>query len=166
MIFDVTEKLIINPKARNWCTMPYPGHPHGCTNYGKKPTCPPDAPLVQNHFDLDYPHWFAVIAFDLASHKKRMFERHPKWSERQAVCVYYWQGKVRRALRSEAEGFTSELGLGATYTLTPEAMGVNVLETARRIGIPIKVKPTETVFKIALVGFEKVGGEKIGDPDT
>jgi len=41
------------------------------------------------------------------------------------------------------------------YTVRPEAMGVNVLQTARNIGIPIETKPFTTVFKIALVGYPK-----------
>jgi hypothetical protein len=41
------------------------------------------------------------------------------------------------------------------YTVRPEAMGVNVIQTARNIGIPIETKPFTTVYKIALVGFPR-----------
>ena len=39
------------------------------------------------------------------------------------------------------------------YTLLPEAMGVMVINTALKLGIPIEKTPINKVFKIALVGY-------------
>ncbi len=67
-VFD----LRVNMKARGWCTLRYPGHPHGCPNYNKRKTCPPQAPLIFQYFDLDGPLWLVAIQFDLAAHMARM----------------------------------------------------------------------------------------------
>jgi predicted metal-binding protein len=149
-IDDVTGKLIINPRAREWCRMPYPGHPHGCPNYGKVDRCPPMAPLVQDLFDLSRPHWFAVVQFDLEAHRLKMMEKHPTWSRRQLDCCLYWQQSIRKVLQKEVNAFINFKPL--IYTLTPEAMGINVIQTARNIGYPIRLRPERTVYKIALIG--------------
>ncbi|KKK81159.1 hypothetical protein LCGC14_2816310, partial [marine sediment metagenome] len=33
-ILEVTNDLIIDHRAREWCKLPYPNHPRGCPNYG------------------------------------------------------------------------------------------------------------------------------------
>jgi len=39
----------------------------------------------------------------------------------------------------------------------PEAMGVMVINTALKLGIPIEKTPINKVFKIALVGYSSKG---------
>lgn len=143
--------LHINYKAREWCKLPYPDHPYGCPNVGEKAICPPDAPLVENFFNLSTPLHLVAIEFDMANHMRRMRTLNPNWSDRQARCVLYWQGGVNNRLDLAAWQFCNDDG-GKVYTLCPEAMGVNVIATAQEAGIPVKVKPTDTVYKIALVG--------------
>jgi hypothetical protein len=41
------------------------------------------------------------------------------------------------------------------YTLRPEAMGVLVIKTVKRLGIPIRVKPTDTIYKIMMIGYPR-----------
>ncbi len=89
-----------------------------------------------------------------------MKEKHPEWSDRQARCCLYWQGSVRKQLREETKKFADKNGM--VYTLIPEAMGVNVIATARKLGVPIKAKPDDMIYKIALVGYSKRNDDKSG----
>jgi len=153
MIVQIDD-LRINMKARDWCKLPYPDHPKGCPNYGQRATCPPDAPLIYNFVDIGKPIFLIAVGFNLENHVNSMLLKHPDWSNRQAKCVLYWQGSVNKLLKQHIKQF---LWMYPEYitTLCPEAMGVNVIETARRCGLPIKTKPTKNVFKIALAGIAK-----------
>ena len=144
------KRLVIDYRAREWCKLPYPNHPFGCPNYGMRDSCPPNAPLIQDYIDLSQPLWLTVIVFNLAEHILKMKQGHPSWSDRQAKCVLYWQGSVNKELRLQSSRFAKANNL--LYTLCPEAMGVQVIKTAQLIGIPIKPRPTDYVYKIALLG--------------
>ena len=144
------ERLILDYRAREWCKLPYPDHPLGCPNYGMRCTCPPKAPRVEDYFDLSRALWLIVVPFNLAGHISAMRQKHPNWSERQARCVLYWQAGVNKELRLEASRFARNNGL--IYTLCPEAMGVQVIRTARLLEIPISPRPIDYIFKIALLG--------------
>ncbi len=152
MIIEATGSLVINMKARDWCLLPYPGHPKGCPNYGKKAICPPLIKTIDRVFDLRGPYWFVIEKFDLAAHAERMKEKNPEWSDRQCRCVLYWQGGVKKRLRERTK-FEMVGRLGTISTDCPEAMGVNVILTLRRLGIPIKTKPDQIVYKVALIGY-------------
>lgn len=154
MIRTVTEikDLRINYKAREWCKLPYPDHPKGCPNYGKKPTCPEQAPLIEDFIDLSKPKIIIAVEFDLAHHIGKMRSRHPDWSDRQLRCLLYWQGSVNKELRLLIKAVQGLNGL-LKITTCPEAMGVNVIETAKRVGLPIELKPQSKVFKIAIGGY-------------
>lgn len=154
IIIEVTGELAIDHRAREWCKLPYPDHPHGCTNIDKKPGCPPQAPLIEDWLDLNRPHWFIVVAFDLGKFADRMRSMHPKWSDRQCKCCLYWQGTVNKMLKNAYSEF-QKVYPDVISTLKPEAMGVNVFKTVRKFGIPIKPRPNHTVYKIALVGYPK-----------
>ena len=145
--------LIIDYRARDWCKLPYPDHPGGCPNFNHRLTCPPQAPLIEDYFDLSQPLWLVAIHFDLKDHIARMKAKHADWTERQLRCVLYWQGKVNKTLSDQARQLANSRG--CTYTLCPEAMGVQVIKTARVLGIPIKPRPTDCVYKIALIGETK-----------
>ncbi len=149
---DVTTNLRLNPKAREWCRLPYPDHPKGCPNYGKHLACPPYAPRVDEAFDLVRPLWMVVEPFHLAVHISRMLVLHPGWSNRQARCVLYWQAGMNKRL-SDATGSATWRHPGTISTLCPEAMGVNVIATLRRCGVGIRVHPTAWVYKASLVGY-------------
>ena len=163
MAFFIQVTPILNPKAREWCKMPYPGHPKGCPNFntGKK-ECPPDAPMFDDFFDMSGDFWMGVEKFELGEHVKRMIALHPDWTDKQARCCLYWQNGVRKRLRTDTELFISLLlpdliniddGDGEyDYTMLPEAMGMNVIATALRHDIPIKARPVDAIHKISIVG--------------
>ena len=143
--------LVFGPRVRRLCRMPYPGHPRGCPNYGKRPACPPTAPAISATLDLGYPVYAIWNAFDLASHAKRMRRRHPNWSERQVYCCLYWQPRARKQLRQHiAEFLRAHKGLHIIKT--PEAQGVNVTETMRCIGLELEWPPRQIAYQVAIAG--------------
>ena len=146
--YDITDRLRLDPKTRDWCKLPYPSHKQGCPNYGKKAECPPAAPLVQDFVDLERPHYLAIHALDLYAFSQRMLLNHPNWSESQARNPRRWQNHVYSMLRHE---ISTKIQKEQIYTLIPEAMQVNVFRTLLRIGIPIRPDPI-LVFKVALIG--------------
>ena len=148
MIYRVKD-LVIDMRAREWCMLPYPRHPKGCPNYGKRKSCPPQAPLITEWADLSKPMDFVVIEFNLARHIEKMRQKHPNWSEAQLRCCLYWQGKVNKLLKDTTKAYA--LFCGGKYTMCPEAMGVNVIESARRLGLPIEINPQKKIYKIALI---------------
>lgn len=162
MIYDVTNKLVIDKRTRDWCKFSYPSHPHGCPNYNKRDICPPAAPLVHEVFDLSQQHWFIVIEYDLSAHVIKIKKSHPDWSDKQCRCCFYWQNTVRKQLREMILNFIKEKIFLSNfsdieerswnYTLIPEAMGINVFRTCHKIGIKIRKNPIDIVYKIALIG--------------
>lgn len=150
----ITGELIIDMRARGWCRLPYPGHPKGCPNYGKSPECPPRIGRVGEVFDLTRAHWFVVEEFNIRAHSHRMGQLHPEWSIRQRRNCLYWQNGVRKRLRASCNSMV-DLGHGNASTLIPEAMGVQVIETAQKIGIHITRTAFPIIYKIALVGYKK-----------
>lgn len=153
MIIEVTGTLARQHQTREWCRLPYPGHPDGCPNYNHSVLCPPRVATVDEVFDLSKPHWFVIVSFDMAAHVKTMSEKHPKWSDRQLRCCLYWQNTVRKNLGIEILGFMATKSGGTIATMIPEAMGVNVFRTCHRHGLMLRKDPKEIVYKIALVGY-------------
>jgi len=156
MIIEVTGSIVIDMSVRTWCTLPYPGHPKGCPNFGISDTCPPKVKTVSEIFDLEKQHWFAVVEFNLKNHADRMKMLHPAWSQKQCTCCLYWQNGVRKQLRKLCDDFIFNKSF-LHYTLIPEAMGVNVFQTARRYGVTLTKDITDKLYKIALIG-NKHGG--------
>jgi len=156
---SVRQVLVVNYLARGpWCALPYPGHLSGCPNLGTdKSKCPPNSPLIDQWADLKRESWFVIRRFDLYRQIARMRAEHPQWSDRQCVNCRYWQGRIRRELREVCEQMC--LGDGKLiYTLCPEGMGVNVVLTLKRSGVPIEVKPIRYVTMVAMVAHAKQGG--------
>ncbi|MFA5733260.1 MAG: DUF2284 domain-containing protein [Acidithiobacillus sp.] len=153
-VVESTGKVIVNKNARDWCLLPYPGHPKGCPNYGKKIICPPTVPLITSFFDLNKPSWFVVISFDLKSHMEKMKQKHESWSDRQCKCVLYWQKGANKILKEYALSILKQKQ-NTRITTCPEAMGVNVILTLRSLSIPIKTKPVDIVYKAIFIGFKK-----------
>lgn len=150
--------LVLDYRSRDWCKLPYPDHPRGCPSYGKKWCCPPKIGTVEKYFDLDAPLWLSVVQFHLAEYADLMKLRHPHWSDRQARCLLYWQPKVNKYLESLTYNFTHGINRSArSATFCPEAMGVQVIKTAKGVGIPIVPRPKEVVYKIALIGSPAKG---------
>lgn len=142
--------VVIDLRARGWCKLPYPNHPKGCPNFGKRESCPPKASLFNDV--VDPPFTLVGVKFNLGEWVKEMKEKHPKWSDRQARCCLYWQGKVRKRLREECKKITSN---DNKILYCPEATGVHVFKTCETIGIKLERNPQDVVWKIAIIGRKR-----------
>lgn len=144
---------------RSMCVREYPNHKKGCPNYGKKEGCPPSAPMFDSVYDLSKPIFAIYNVFNFKRHVKRMRDKHPDWSKRQLECCLYWQNGARKELRKKIELFQSAFkgitGKEHIITIVPEAMGVNVTETMKKVGIEIEWPPVNIAFQIAFGGIRK-----------
>jgi predicted metal-binding protein len=147
---------ILDESVRRLCRRPYPGHPHGCPNWGRKLGCPPDARLFGQAFDISQPVYAVVNEFNLGAHVERMRLKHPGWSQRQLVCCLYWQAGARRDLQGKIMEAFLELKrkglLNYKAVSCPEAMGVNVTETLQAVGIELEWPPVRIARQVALLG--------------
>lgn len=150
-------KPVIDLSVRQLCYQPYPNHPKGCPNYGKRDTCPPKAPFFDEIFDLNKPILAVWVSFDLTAHRTRMLKKHPNWTRRQQDCCLYWQGSVNKRLRINVAHhitrhvlFDNNKFLIVTYV--PEAMAVNVTETMKNAGVELEWPPENKVIKVAFIG--------------
>lgn len=148
---DAVVSPVLVPGVRNLCRKPYPGHPRGCPNWGKRDTCPPKAPLLGKLLDLTKPVCCIYNAFDLRGHVARMRKKHPDWSGRKLRCCLYWQGTARAALRKKIEVFLGEHP-GLIAVTCPEACGVDVTATMASLGITLEWPPVSVAYQVALVG--------------
>ncbi|MGE5579639.1 MAG: hypothetical protein ACM3WU_06270 [Bacillota bacterium] len=145
---------IIQPEVRALCWRPYPGHPRGCPNIGRRETCPPTAPLFSDAFDLSQPVYAILTEFDLGAHVARMKEKHPNWSDAQLRCCLYWQSRARASQKAAVRAFLCDHP-GYQVTTVPEAMGVNVTETLKAAGIQLEWPPVHLVRQVALAGVPR-----------
>lgn len=143
--------IVIDQSMRGKCKDSYPNHPKGCPNYNKRHDCPPKVPLIGKVFDLSKPIYAIWNVFDFGGHVKRMFDKHPKWSDRQAECCLYWQGTARKHRDKEIKAFLNEKGEHLILT-TPEACGVNITKTMKNIGIILEWPPKTVTHQVALAG--------------
>jgi predicted metal-binding protein len=146
-------QVVIDPAVRGLCCRPYDLHPLGCPNYGKRETCPPKARLYGEVYDLTSVY-VVVTKFDLAAHVARMRASHPDWSDRQLRCVLYWQNGARKRLSCRIAEILKRLH-GYRAETCPEAMGVNVTETLRTVGVELEWPPIRIVRQVALLGIPK-----------
>jgi len=144
---------VLDASVRGLCPRPYPGHPKGCPNFGKKRRCPPRAKLLPDVLDMREPVYAAWNAFPLGAWAEHLRERHPDWSERQLRCCFYWQGTARKGLRDEVDGFLVGRSLVAVYT--PEACGVDVTKTMAQVGVTLEWPPSAVAYQVALLGSRK-----------
>lgn len=148
------KNLILSKQTGEWCRLKYHNHPKGCPAYGKKDTCPPNAPHITEFFDISKPIYIIHSEFDLAAHISKMFGRHPDWTLKQAKCVLYWQPTSRKLLKERILVAMKALGT-ERITTCPEAMGVNVYATALKSGLKLeKIRDLKTCRHVALIGFK------------
>ena len=151
-IIDATGKLQINIKARQWCRLPYPDHPDGCLNYGRREICPPKIKTIDKVFNLKMPHWLVAVEYNMVDHIEKMKTGHPGGSVRKLECISYWQKMAKKELNRTANE-VCRLNAGTICNTCPEALGVDMIATGQKLGLPIQPKPGDTIFRIALVGY-------------
>jgi len=147
-------KVVYSPCVRTLCIAPYYGHPKGCPNFGKKPDCPPKAPLF---LDLYTKVVFVIsVRFDFAGYIMMRSIEHPDWSDRMLRNPLYWQGHVNKHLRKYVFGTIKQTAfrhLKAVFN--PEGMGIDVTSTCDSVGIKLEWPPEKYVHKVALLAKPK-----------
>ncbi len=139
---------------RALCIASYKNHKRGCPNYGKKADCPPLAPMFDEVFDMTKPIYAIYSVYDLKSHMEKMKSRHPQWTETQLRNVLYWQGTAKKYLKENIQRFKQIYSDKGYYvTCSPEAMGVDVLYTMRKAGVPLEWPVSRDVYKVAFAGI-------------
>jgi predicted metal-binding protein len=160
--------ILFTQKTRIWCQLPYPNHPKGCPNFNKNPLCPPNMNFMKDI--LQKYHYFYIVyaKFDLKSQRKRMLERHPNWSKKQAECLLYWQNSVKKELKeklerillknNEKEIFLLSCGSGfklkrykSNFIPSMEAAGINVYNILENNNIEFELKPVKKVILVNLL---------------
>ena len=156
MPYKKTVPVMLEIPSGNLCRTPYHGHKKGCPNYGNKPGCPPNVKQLNLMLDFAKPFYVIWNWFDLDAHKKRMLEKHPGWSDRQAGCCLYWQQGARKLLGLEIQKFRRE-NKNDNYFVTriPEAHGLNVTETMKNAGIILEWPPIYNTYQVAIAGIIK-----------
>lgn len=134
---------------RSICIKPYHNHPNGCPNFGKKDGCPPNTPMFDQVFDCD--DIYAIVTeFDLGSHYDKMKLLHPNWTHYQLINSRYWQGKDRKCHKEALEEFCNLYD----YVVTnwAESMGVDLIETLKKVNMTLKFPVEDTVKRVSLAG--------------
>lgn len=143
------------------CIISYSSHRKGCPNYNKKKGCPPNVRMFDYYFDMTKPIYAIYNAFDIKSHMAKMKEKHPHWTDRQCRNPLYWQKGARKKLKEHIAQFHSLFSdENFAVTTVPEAMGVNVSETMKNIGIILTWPPEKFAYQIALAGKLKCSKEE------
>lgn len=125
--------------------------------YAARPSCPPEAPMIDEVLDLTKPVYAAAIEFDLKAFEERMRGLHPNWSKKQCRNSRYWQGTVRKNLRDGIE-LLKQIDPNLRNLLVlyrAEAHGVHVISTMRKVGIEMISPPKDTVTLVAIMGSGK-----------
>jgi hypothetical protein len=144
-------EVVEHPNIQKLCRCPYPDHPEGCPNWGKKEGCPP-GPYYGDMFEAMAR--LAIVKFDFGEYLEAKREQHPDWTERALRNPRHWQGHLRAAMK--------QLTAGREYVISsPEGMGVNVTATCKRAGIILEWPPENYVCQVNLIATPKkrLGGE-------
>ena len=129
-----------------WCSMPYSGSPTGCPQTKR---CK-GYPLWED--TITPPYHLVIREFDIKEHSDNLKSRFPSWTEKQLRNSRLWQRHQDRLLKDEAMSFMKSLPYVTVYIPRPEEYGVNVVTTARKVGIEIKFPPVNIVKCVGLIG--------------
>jgi predicted metal-binding protein len=146
------DMLMYSRKMQDFCKLPYPNHPRGCPNYGKKEGCPPNQVLINKVLDLKKDVYVVYTEFNLGKHAREMKKRHPQWTDKKAYCCLYWQKRARALHKKEEERAKKEYGLEKVIRL-PEAYGVNMNKLMTDIGIRLDWPPKKIARIVSLGGY-------------
>ena len=133
-----------------WCTMPYPRHPNGCPNFGKRPDCPPNIPYFLDIYNPSV--YIASLDFDFEPYLGTKRQIHPDWSDPALRNSRHWQNHLRAELRRHVDMALNKpelLGYVAVYN--PEGMCVNVHRTCENVGLQLEWPPQQHMYRIALL---------------
>lgn len=155
MIIQIDPRIIpYGEHVQNYCKRRSERFPKGCPNYNKKETCPPNQPLIDEVLNFSKPIYIIYTEFDIGDFAKKMWKKHPEWTERQAYNCRYWQPRARKFQKKEEVKAVNELGLTKVVD-SPEAHGVHLDFLMRKIGIELEWPPRKITRLVSLSGYSK-----------
>jgi len=154
---EIEEKTIILSNEI-FCKRPYPNHPNGCPNYNPNynPFCPPNTKLFEKKYDK---YLIVYAKLNFKGYVNNRLKDHPDWTDKQAKCVLYWQGSVKKLLKihlKKYSGIYELYGCGSGFNGSPsmEAVGINVFSTMKLNGIKLELHPSNYVYLVCLLCFK------------
>jgi predicted metal-binding protein len=142
---------VIDKRVIELCKKPYGCNKHGCINWDHKKGCPPNIETVEKILDLSKPILVVWNVYPYGENADRLQSIHPEWSRKQCECSRYWQGTARKQLKEKVKIFN--IIFPDLYVLwTPEATGVHVHKTMKRIGIKLEWPPKKFAHTVVLAG--------------
>ena len=149
-IFVGPVEAVCDPGMITHCLDKYPGHPHGCPNWGCKDGCPPNVRYFPRVYSTSV--HIAAVRFDFAEYLNLRRLDHPDWSDRALRNPLYWQGHVRHELNQFLfEYLFAKPEIDGEIVFNAEAMGVNLFATCEKAGIFMEHTPEKYVYKMALI---------------
>ncbi len=136
---------------RSMCIRPYKGHPKGCPNFGKLPTCPPNIPCNYHEmFDISEVYAIATVFNKEAYFAQRRANR-PDLPEGQITNLRNWQPiTLKDNDNAVAEFFRNHQELREfVATRLLECMSVNVVKTMEEQGINLEFPTKEIAYRIS-----------------
>ncbi len=152
---------------RSMCVRPYKNHKHGCPNFGKLPTCPPNIPCMYDEI-FDVSDVYAIATrFYLEEFFDKRREKRPDLPEGQIRNSRIWQPITKKENDYAISDFYRENPDKIDYVSTRllECMGVDVVNTMKDVGVILRFPPKDYVYRIAFVAkvykeaLEKYGFE-------
>ena len=146
-------EVVCKPKGFNtWCRLPYPDHPLGCPNFGKKKGCPPN---VDYFLDVVEPEVkIAYLYFNFEEYLNWRRSNHPDWTERALRNPRHFQRHLDAVLRKNIKALEIS---DFIPVYNPEAMGVNLHKTCSSVGINLQWPPKDRMYRIALLAKKNIG---------
>ena len=159
------KNLVLTPKTKQWCALPYPRHPKGCPNYWGRCYEGGKIPIRMLHtiINTNKSMWIVYNEFDLEAHMTKMKLKHPNWSEAQLRNVYYWQNQSRAELKvilmkAVREIYPSTRNRPILSYLSGEGQGVNMYATCFNSGLELdSIKEMKICRHMVIIG-EKLQG--------
>ncbi|KKS02979.1 MAG: hypothetical protein UU64_C0004G0038 [candidate division WWE3 bacterium GW2011_GWF2_41_45] len=152
-VFRGPVTVVYQPRiVRPLCASAYYKHAKGCPNLRIKPGCPPHAALFLDIFESEV--YVAAIKFDLRAYVEKKECEHPDWTPRALENPRHWQGHVRAILKDLCQEKCKDFP-GYVSITNAEAMGVNLTETCRNVGIILEWPPRRVVYQVSLLAKSK-----------
>jgi len=161
-MFAKVENIVFGKKYQNLCRTPYHNHPKGCPNYGKRPDCPPCA-RIDKVFDLSKPIYVIYTEYPVGQFAERMRVNHPEWvhTPRQWYNCIRWQGTARKQHKNDIRSFKWAMRKIPDLHVdsNPEALGVNVTELMKQVGIDLEWNyhedhdPLRKTYRVSIAGI-------------
>lgn len=147
-------KAAYHENVRKLCLRPYFDHPKGCPNYGRRSDCPPQANRFLEVFEDSV--YVAAVIFNFEDYLNLKRAEHPDWTERALRNPRHWQGHLRSELKKfVSEKLANNSDYGDTAILNPEAMGINVTQTCKSVGLLLEWPPQKIVCRVALIAQKR-----------